>query len=112
MKDKEKFGAEVRRLRLNKGLSQEELAKLSGFSGRSSIQMIEKGKTNISLDRLEAMAKALDIAPSYFLDFVINEGNKELMIAEACKGLNDSGLDALMLFAENLKKIPGMTKED
>ena len=52
------FGATIRRLRLEKGLTQRELAKRSGLDV-SYISGIERGCRNASLKSLEKVAKGL-----------------------------------------------------
>ena len=56
----------LRRLRLSAGMSQEELARLSGLS-RRMINGVEAGGTNISLANLDHVAAALGVA---FVDLV------------------------------------------
>lgn len=52
------FGKKVRTLRLEKGLSQEQLAELAGVH-RTYIGMIERAEKNITLENIEKIAKAL-----------------------------------------------------
>ena len=59
----EKFGQRVRALRKERGLSQEELADLSGLD-RTYISGIERGLRNVALRNIEALAKALDVSIS------------------------------------------------
>lgn len=66
MDELKKFGEKVRELRLKKGLSQEELAELSGLH-RTYISSLELGKRNVSLINIYALAKALDITPDKLL---------------------------------------------
>jgi transcriptional regulator with XRE-family HTH domain len=54
------FGKKVRRLRLDKGFSQEKLAEKTGFH-RTYIGMIERGERNISLKNIHRLASCLDI---------------------------------------------------
>ena len=53
-----KFGLNVRRLRLKKGLSQVDLAKRAGLSA-NYIGTLERGVQNPSLKTLERLAKGL-----------------------------------------------------
>ena len=61
-----KFGERVRELRTKKGLSQEELAELSGLH-RTYISSLELGKRNVSLINIFALAKALGVTPDKLL---------------------------------------------
>lgn len=58
-----KLGAAVRKLRLAKGLSQEEFAHLANLD-RSYIGQIERGVRNLAFGNLVAIAHALDISVS------------------------------------------------
>lgn len=55
---RKKFGKQVRKLRLEKGLSQEALAHEADLD-RTYIPSIEKGERNISISVIEKIAKAL-----------------------------------------------------
>lgn len=55
---KRKFGNTVRRLRLEKGLSQEAFADLCGLH-RTYIGAVERGERNVSIENIERIAKAL-----------------------------------------------------
>ena len=54
-----KFGNKVRELRIQKGLSQEQLAHVADVH-RTYIGMIERAEKNITLVNVEKIAKALD----------------------------------------------------
>lgn len=60
------FGTNVRRLREEKGLSQEALADKSDLH-RTYISDIERFQRNISLDNIQKIAKALDVEPYILL---------------------------------------------
>lgn len=54
------FGQNVRKIRLDKGLTQEELAESAGIS-QVQIARIEAGKINTSISTVVAIAKALGV---------------------------------------------------
>lgn len=53
------FGTTIREIRINKGLSQEELAEKAGLH-RTYIGMIERAERNITLMNIQKIANALD----------------------------------------------------
>ena len=59
-----------RRLRL--GLSQEQLADLSGFH-RTYIGSVERGERNITLSTLEALARVLETTPKELLQAPVHD---------------------------------------
>jgi transcriptional regulator with XRE-family HTH domain len=61
-----RFGERVRELRIKKGLSQEQLAEISGLH-RTYISSLELGKRNVSLINIFALAKALGVTPDKLL---------------------------------------------
>lgn len=52
----------LRRLRQDRGLSQEELADLAGLN-RNYVGMVEREENAPTVDTLEALSKALKVAP-------------------------------------------------
>ena len=54
------FGQQVRRIRKEKGLSQEALAALADID-RSYMGHIERGNKNVTLTKIYQIAKALDV---------------------------------------------------
>lgn len=60
---KVKIGQRIKKMRIEKGLSQEKLALLSDLD-RTYIPSIENGKRNISITVLEKLSNALDISVS------------------------------------------------
>jgi transcriptional regulator with XRE-family HTH domain len=67
MEIKEKFGKQVKKLRLEKGLSQEALALLADLD-RTYIPSIEKGERNVSITVIEKIANALNVKISILFD--------------------------------------------
>ena len=64
----ERFGNRVRELRQAKGWSQERLADECKLH-RTYIGGIERGERNVSLNNINAVAKALDISLKELFDF-------------------------------------------
>jgi len=57
----------LKRLRKERGLSQEELADLASLN-RNYIGMIERQENAATVDTLEALAKALEVEPARLFD--------------------------------------------
>ena len=64
----QEFGNKIKKLRLNKSISQEQLSFLTGFH-RTYIGMIERGERNISLTNMAVFAKVFEMNLSELLDF-------------------------------------------
>ena len=93
-----RFGEYIKLLREAEGMSQEELAKKSGFAGRAAISALEKGKTNISIERLQDLAIALHTTPGKLMDVLV-----EVSEASLTDGLNAENLAKLKSYAEYLR---------
>ena len=61
-----RLGDVIRQERKRKGVSQEQLAHIAGLD-RTYLQRIEAGRSNPSLDKIEALARALQRHPSDLL---------------------------------------------
>lgn len=60
---KKLFGMNLKKLRLEKGMSQEELAKKLGYKGRSAINKIETGVNDMPRDMVVRCAEVLGVSP-------------------------------------------------
>lgn len=66
---KSRFGSTVRRLREERGYSQEDLAERADLH-RNYIGGIERGERNVALENIVRLAKALSVSPKeLFVDF-------------------------------------------
>lgn len=70
--DKE-FGNRIKKLRKDKGWTQDKLAEKLGYTSRAMISKIEKGERGIQAAMLPAIADALDVPVSYLLTGQIDE---------------------------------------
>jgi transcriptional regulator with XRE-family HTH domain len=71
------FGQRIRKLRLERGLSQSELDALSNVD-RVQIERIENGKVNTSLSTINLLAMAFGMTISELMDIKeINENSEE-----------------------------------
>ena len=72
-----KIGENVRRLRIARGLTQEELAKRVGYTSKSTINKIEQCVNDIPQSKIIKFADALDTTPSVLMGWVNEETNKK-----------------------------------
>lgn len=70
----QEFGNKVKKLRLDKSISQEQLSFLTGFH-RTYIGMIERGERNISLTNMAVFAKVFEMNLSELVDFTTINAN-------------------------------------
>lgn len=61
------IGKNIRRRRIELGLSQEELAERCGFKSKSSINKMESGVQGLPQSKIVAVAKALETTPGYIM---------------------------------------------
>jgi len=66
------FGKNLRKVRLKKGISQEDLAYKVGVE-TSQIGRIERGKIQTSISMVFHLADALEVAPKKLFDFEIKK---------------------------------------
>lgn len=67
MRIKKNVGQRIKQLRNEEGISQMELAHLSGLD-RTYITSVENGKRNISIVNIEKICRALKISPKGFFN--------------------------------------------
>ncbi len=93
------FGQKLRRLREEKGISQQELAKRLGYKSNSYIFDIERGSFIPSDEKIKRLAKALMI-PSFRIKEILFESKLESL------GIKDRH------YISMLKDYPNLSKED
>jgi len=97
-----KLGTYIRMLREAAGMSQDELAKKSGFAGRAAISAIEKGKNNISVDRLPSLASALNTTPGTLMDILVDV-ETQTDYSSLIAGLTPESIVKLRSYADYLR---------
>lgn len=97
----------IRELRIARGMSQEELAKRTGYKGRSAIAKLESGHFDLAIDKVGVFAQALGTTPAFLmgwdederLETLINmiEGSEDRIskIAERLSNYSEEELDDL-----------------
>lgn len=93
----------LRRIRKEKGISQQELAQRLGYKSNSYIADIEKGKFIPSKEKLKKIAKALDISFSQIKEMLIESKLEDLGIKE--KALQELFKDIPKLPKNEKRKI-------
>lgn len=58
-------GETVKKLRLERGLTQEDLAALAGYKHKSSINKIETDQVKMSQEKIKDVATALGVTPDF-----------------------------------------------
>ena len=111
------FGMRIKNLRIDKGMTQDELAQKVGYTSRSSINKIELGLVDIPQSKIVAIADALNTTPAYLMGWKDNpekdtpppleipDRYKDLMVAFNGGGedLTQEDINAVIRFVEFLK---------
>lgn len=74
----------IRKLRIEKGISQEQLAEMTGYRSRTSISKIEAGEVDLSQSKIKIIAEALGTTPAKLLGWV-GEDDSPLFYPESLK---------------------------
>ena len=93
------FGQKLRQLRIEKGLTQQELAERLGYKSNSYVSDVESGHFIPSRDKLKKIAKALDVPFKVLEDMLLESRLEALGIKEP---------ELLSLF----KDIPSLPEKD
>lgn len=95
-------GERIRDLRIKKGITQEEMAKLLNTT-KQTISKYEKGiVTNIPSDRIESMARLLETTPEYILGWETVQKNNDTIADVVVRMRSDNEFFSLV---ETLNKL-------
>ena len=111
---KKLFGMNLKKLRLEKGMSQEELAKKLGYKGRSAINKIETGVNDMPRDMVVRCAEVLGVSPldlffyEYLPDSDVHIPTQKDLLIEALDVTikNESVRNAVHAILEESKSLP------
>lgn len=103
-------GEQLRVIRESKGLTQSQVAELTGSMGmsKSRISDIERGQTNISLNTLELLMNALEITPDELFNFqklagVMEIGEKKIILDVHHSLLKERDIDEIKYVVRTAK---------
>ena len=105
-------GERIRQRRIELGLTQEELAKRLGYASRSSVNKMEVAR-DLPLKKVEAMANALMVTPSYLMgweaDIELLPGIMEYVklssLTDLFEATDDIGQDMIIESAKLIQKV-------
>jgi transcriptional regulator with XRE-family HTH domain len=116
------IGAEIKRLRKERGYTQEELGKILGVQ-KSAVQKYEKGTIkNYKPEIISKLCQAFDVSPAVFFDSMIDTdklsrevklleelsivfGGQAVDLLESFQRLNIQGKEKLRSYAKDLAEI-------
>ena len=90
----------IREARIEKGMTQDDLAKALGLKSRSSINKMERNAYEVGLDRLKQIASALDVDPNYLILGKTEDKTKEFTSLFA--KLNEDQQNAVLVFLRSM----------
>lgn len=99
-------GERMKLLREQKGLSQDELAKMMGYAGKTSISKIESSGNNMTTKTVSKFAKALGCTEAYLMGWE----EIDLSVEQAMKDAELTNMD--ISTKEIVEKFNRLSKED
>ena len=95
----------IKMLREEKGLSQDELAKLCGYTSRSSIAKIEKGEVDLQNSKILLFANALGTTPGKLMGLTDFDSKEPTTIATHFDGddFTEDELEDIRAYADFVK---------
>lgn len=101
----------IRKLRVEAGMTQDDLAKAMGYKDRSMITKIESGKVDISQKKVVEFAKVLNTTPAYLMGW--NEGSKisQLNLQLFADGEAAPKTPEARILARGIDKLPQAQRE-
>ena len=99
-----KFGERIRKIRIELGMTQEELATRMGYSSKSTITKIEQGTRDIPQNKIVKFADALGTTPAVLMGWVKEEeGKKNDVLRDIVNKLRED--EGLLSMVDKLSKL-------
>ena len=92
----------IRERRIELGLTQDELALMVGYSGKSSINKIEKDTRGMSIDKMKEIAKALHVSPAYIMGW---DEDENVPFGEDIDKYNEQHIDVDLLPRDRTEEL-------
>lgn len=96
------FGERVRQLRIEKDLTQEQLAIKVGYKSRATINKIESGLRDVPTDVVTKLANVLQTTPAYLLGW--DGTDLRSQVADMMMQMNPNQLQQMSDFAQFLMR--------
>lgn len=97
------IGKRIRKIREDKGLTQEDLAEKLDVSN-AYISKIERGRTTLSLERLSGLCRVLEESPEYILQGT-DQSSDDYLRHEIIAMLEGCSAEKIRLIAQIIKPI-------
>ena len=99
-----KIGSKIKKIRENRGLTKQELAKELGYESDTAIHLIETGKRKVSLEKLKIIANLFKIPISHFILEDTKKEEIDVMTAlRADEQLDEQDVGKISEFIEFIK---------
>ena len=108
---KKLFGINLKRLRTERGMSQEELAKKLGYKGRSAINKIETGVNDMPREMVIRCADALGVSPLDLFFYEQLPGVEDIHVKTNKELLKESLDFQMQMQKESMKSIKAVFDE-
>lgn len=104
------IGERIKNIRIERGLTQEDLAKRMGYKTRSAICQVERNGDNITSDRISAFAEALGVSIQTLMGWEekIELSDDEKILIECYRSADvdlQNTVRRLLAYAEKFKEI-------
>ena len=101
----------IRQLRIQAGMSQDDLAHAMGYKDRSMITKIESGKVDISQKKIIAFANVLNTTPAYLMGWTDSKEPVEEMKLDLFSSDSSPHTPEAQILAKGVDKLPKAQRE-